>query len=77
MQNQEGPLLPGDQPRNAFSDTRIQWEVERCELVHERDRLKEDLLKVQDVLVDVEQREEALRVEHERLQEEYFQEKVA
>ncbi|KAL2609991.1 hypothetical protein R1flu_028564 [Riccia fluitans] len=47
--------------------------------VRERDRLKEDLLKVQDVIADVEQREEALRAEQEqkRLQEEYSQEKAA
>ncbi|KAL2635343.1 hypothetical protein R1flu_006822 [Riccia fluitans] len=69
-QNQEGPLLLGDEPRNTFGDTQAQWDVERCELVRERDRLKEDLLKVQDVLADAEQREEALRAEHERLQEE-------
>ncbi|KAL2631325.1 hypothetical protein R1flu_016011 [Riccia fluitans] len=42
-----------------------------CELVRERDQLKEDLLKAQDVLADAAQREEALRAEHERLQEEY------
>ncbi|KAL2620613.1 hypothetical protein R1flu_000818 [Riccia fluitans] len=39
--------------------------------------LKEDLLKAQDVLEDAAQQEEALRAEHERLQEEYFQEKAA
>ncbi|KAL2629717.1 hypothetical protein R1flu_014403 [Riccia fluitans] len=48
-----------------------------CELVRERDQLKEDLLKAQDVLADAAQREEALRAEHERLQEEYSQEKAA
>ncbi|KAL2612443.1 hypothetical protein R1flu_024135 [Riccia fluitans] len=42
-----------------------------------KDRLKEDLLKVQDILADAEQWEEPLRAEHERLQEEYFQEKAA
>ncbi|KAL2635512.1 hypothetical protein R1flu_006991 [Riccia fluitans] len=36
-QNQEGPLLLGDEPRNAFGDTQAQWDVERCELVRERD----------------------------------------
>ncbi|KAL2632657.1 hypothetical protein R1flu_004136 [Riccia fluitans] len=70
-QNQEGPLLLGDEPRNAFGDTQAQWDAERCELVRERDQLKEDLLKAQDVLADVAQREEVLRAEHERLQEEY------
>ncbi|KAL2629451.1 hypothetical protein R1flu_014137 [Riccia fluitans] len=45
--------------------------LEWYELVRERDRLKEDLLKIQDIPADAEQREEALRVEHERLQEEY------
>ncbi|KAL2653487.1 hypothetical protein R1flu_021615 [Riccia fluitans] len=40
-------------------------------------KLKEDLLKAQDVLADVAQREEALQAEHERLQEEYSQEKAA
>ncbi|KAL2603186.1 hypothetical protein R1flu_017173 [Riccia fluitans] len=77
MQNQEGPLLLGDQPRNAFGDTQAQWDIERCKLVCERDQLKEDLLKVQDVLTDVEQREEELRAEHERLQEKYCHEKAA
>ncbi|KAL2644568.1 hypothetical protein R1flu_012155 [Riccia fluitans] len=38
-----------------------------CELVRERDQLKEDLLKAQDVLADAAQQEEALQVEHERL----------
>ncbi|KAL2620823.1 hypothetical protein R1flu_001028 [Riccia fluitans] len=70
-QNQEGPLLLGDELRNAFGDTQAQWDVERCELVHERDQLKKDLLKAQDVLADATQREEALQVEHERLQEKY------
>ncbi|KAL2634867.1 hypothetical protein R1flu_006346 [Riccia fluitans] len=58
--NQEGPLLVGDEPRNTFGDTQAQWDAERCELVRERDRLKEDLLKVQDVLANAKQREEAL-----------------
>ncbi|KAL2634112.1 hypothetical protein R1flu_005591 [Riccia fluitans] len=70
-QDQEGPLLLGDELQNAFGDIQAQWDVERCELVHERDRLKENLLKVQDVFADAEQWEEALRAEHERLQEEY------
>ncbi|KAL2608080.1 hypothetical protein R1flu_026653 [Riccia fluitans] len=39
-----------------------------CKLVRERDQLKEDLLKAQDVLADAAQREEALQAEHERLQ---------
>ncbi|KAL2624004.1 hypothetical protein R1flu_008249 [Riccia fluitans] len=59
-QNQEGPLLLGDEQRNAFGDTQAQWDAERCKLVCERDRLKKNLLKVQDVLVDVEQWKEAL-----------------
>ncbi|KAL2608504.1 hypothetical protein R1flu_027077 [Riccia fluitans] len=59
-QNQEDPLLLGDEPRNAFGDTKAQWDVERCELVRERDQLKEDLLKAQDVLADTAQRKEAL-----------------
>ncbi|KAL2621775.1 hypothetical protein R1flu_001980 [Riccia fluitans] len=70
-QNQEelraNPLLLGDEPRNAFGDTQVQWDAERCELVHERDQLKEDLHKAQNVLADATQRKEALRVEHERL----------
>ncbi|KAL2643658.1 hypothetical protein R1flu_011245 [Riccia fluitans] len=74
-QNQEepraNPLLLGDEPRNAFGDTHAQWDVERCELVRERDQLKEDLHKAQDVLADAAQWEEALRAEHKRLQEEY------
>ncbi|KAL2612555.1 hypothetical protein R1flu_024247 [Riccia fluitans] len=76
-QNQEGPLLLRDEPRNAFSNTQAQWDIERCELICERDQLKEDLLKAQDILVDAAQWEEALRAEHERLQEEYSQEKAA
>ncbi|KAL2629187.1 hypothetical protein R1flu_013873 [Riccia fluitans] len=64
-------IASGAEPRNAFGDTQAQWDVERCELVHERDRLKEDLLKLQDVFADAEQQEEALRAEHKRLQEEY------
>ncbi|KAL2629744.1 hypothetical protein R1flu_014430 [Riccia fluitans] len=70
-QNQEGPLLLGDEPWNASSNTQAQWDAERCELVCERDQLKEDLLKAQDILADATQREKALRAEHERLQEEY------
>ncbi|KAL2633934.1 hypothetical protein R1flu_005413 [Riccia fluitans] len=54
-----------------------QWDAERCELVRERDQLKEDLFKAQDILADGAQREEALRAEHKRLQEEYSQEKAA
>ncbi|KAL2633830.1 hypothetical protein R1flu_005309 [Riccia fluitans] len=54
-QNQEDPVLLGDEPQNAFGDTQAQRDAERCKLVRERDRLKEDLLKVQDVIVDVEQ----------------------
>ncbi|KAL2654191.1 hypothetical protein R1flu_022319 [Riccia fluitans] len=80
-QNQEepraNPLLLGDEPRNAFGDTQAQWDAERCELVCERDQLKEDLHKAQGVLADAAQQEEALQVEHERLQEEYSQEKAA
>ncbi|KAL2622797.1 hypothetical protein R1flu_003002 [Riccia fluitans] len=67
-QNQEGPLLLGDEPGSAFGDTQAQWDTERCELVRERDQLKEDLLKAQDAFA---QREEALQIEHKRLQEEY------
>ncbi|KAL2630840.1 hypothetical protein R1flu_015526 [Riccia fluitans] len=63
-QNQEGPLLLGDEPHNAFGDTRAQWDAKRCELVCERDQLKEDLLKAQDVLADAARREEALQAEH-------------
>ncbi|KAL2653188.1 hypothetical protein R1flu_021316 [Riccia fluitans] len=63
-QNQEepraNPLLLGDEPWNAFGDTQAQWDAERCELVRERDQLKEDLHKAQDVLADAAQREEAL-----------------
>ncbi|KAL2633659.1 hypothetical protein R1flu_005138 [Riccia fluitans] len=80
-QNQEepraNPLLLGDEPQNAFGYTQAQWDTERCELVCERDQLKEDLHKAQGVLADAAQREEALRVEQERLQEEYSQEKAA
>ncbi|KAL2632002.1 hypothetical protein R1flu_016688 [Riccia fluitans] len=76
-QNQEGPMLLGDEPRNAFGDTWAQWDAERCKLVRERDQLKEDLLKAQDVLADAAKREEALQVEHKKLQEEYSQEKAA
>ncbi|KAL2634156.1 hypothetical protein R1flu_005635 [Riccia fluitans] len=36
-QNQEGPLLLGDEPQNAFGDTQAQWDPERYELVRERD----------------------------------------
>ncbi|KAL2609838.1 hypothetical protein R1flu_028411 [Riccia fluitans] len=54
-QNQEGPLLLGDEPWNAFGDTQAQWDAERCELVCERDQLKEDLFKAQEVLADVAQ----------------------
>ncbi|KAL2611277.1 hypothetical protein R1flu_022969 [Riccia fluitans] len=42
-----------------------------CELIRERDHLKEDLHKAQDILADAAQREEALRAEHQKLQEEY------
>ncbi|KAL2621046.1 hypothetical protein R1flu_001251 [Riccia fluitans] len=76
-QNQESPLLLGDESHIAFGDIQAQWDAERCKLVRERDQLKEDLLKAQDVLADAAQREEALRAEHERLQEEYSQEKAA
>ncbi|KAL2641489.1 hypothetical protein R1flu_009076 [Riccia fluitans] len=80
-QNQEepraNPLLLGDEARNAFGDTQAQWDAERCELVRERDQLKEDLHIAQGILSDAAQREEALQAEHERLQEEYSQEKAA
>ncbi|KAL2632263.1 hypothetical protein R1flu_016949 [Riccia fluitans] len=77
------PIVPTRLPRPptiGFEElsllTRDEWDIERCELIHERDQLKEDLLKAQDVLADVAQWEEALQAEHKRLQEEYSQEKA-
>ncbi|KAL2635913.1 hypothetical protein R1flu_007392 [Riccia fluitans] len=61
------PLLL--EARNAFMNTRAEWDNEKGELVHEREALKEELNKVKEMAAEAEQRTEAVRLEKEALQQ--------
>ncbi|KAL2634540.1 hypothetical protein R1flu_006019 [Riccia fluitans] len=66
------PLLL--EARNAFTNTKAEWDSEKGELVHEREALKEELNKAKEMVVETkemvaeaEQRSEAVRLEKEAL----------
>ncbi|KAL2610024.1 hypothetical protein R1flu_028597 [Riccia fluitans] len=59
------PLLM--EARNAFTNTRVEWDSEKGELVHKREALKEELNKAKDMVAEVEQHTEAVRLEKEAL----------
>ncbi|KAL3682072.1 hypothetical protein R1sor_000094 [Riccia sorocarpa] len=40
--------------KNAFSDTKAEWDNEKCELVRQREELKEDLVKAQELKAQAE-----------------------
>ncbi|KAL2634092.1 hypothetical protein R1flu_005571 [Riccia fluitans] len=52
------PLLL--EARNAFTNTRAEWDNEKGELVREREALKEELNKAKEMAIEVEQRTEAV-----------------
>ncbi|KAL2630209.1 hypothetical protein R1flu_014895 [Riccia fluitans] len=60
------PLLL--EARNAFTNTRAQWDNEKEELVREREALKEELNKAKELAAKAEQRTKAIRLEKEALQ---------
>ncbi|KAL2649473.1 hypothetical protein R1flu_017601 [Riccia fluitans] len=68
------PLLL--EARNAFTNTRAEWDNEKRELVREREALKEELNKAKEMAVEVEQRTEANRLEKEALQQQYAKDKT-
>ncbi|KAL3686050.1 hypothetical protein R1sor_004072 [Riccia sorocarpa] len=68
------PLLL--ESRNAFTDTRAEWDSEKGELVRQRDALKEELEKVEQKALEAKEREEAVRKEKEALQRDYTNEKA-
>ncbi|KAL2644574.1 hypothetical protein R1flu_012161 [Riccia fluitans] len=59
------PLL--QEARNAFTNTRIEWDNEKGELVREREALKEELNKAKEMAIEAEQCTEAVRLEKEAL----------
>ncbi|KAL3698394.1 hypothetical protein R1sor_012470 [Riccia sorocarpa] len=67
-------LLP--EARNAFADTRAEWDNEKGDLVHERDLLQEELNKAKEAAVEAEEREMALRREKDTLQLQHRKEKA-
>ncbi|KAL2623188.1 hypothetical protein R1flu_003393 [Riccia fluitans] len=75
------PLLL--EARNAFTNTKAEWDNEKGELAREREALREELNKAKEMAVDAkemateaEQRTEAIRLEKEALQQQYTKEKV-
>ncbi|KAL2653914.1 hypothetical protein R1flu_022042 [Riccia fluitans] len=68
------PLLL--EARNAFTNTRTEWDNDKGELVLEREALKEELNKAKEMAVEVEQRTEAGRLEKEALQQQYTKDKA-
>ncbi|KAL2653575.1 hypothetical protein R1flu_021703 [Riccia fluitans] len=68
------PLLL--EARNAFTNTRAEWDNEKGELVREREALKEELNKAKEMVEEGEQRTEAVRLEKEALQQQYTKEKA-
>ncbi|KAL2620260.1 hypothetical protein R1flu_000465 [Riccia fluitans] len=61
------PLLL--EARNAFTNTKAEWDNEKGELVREREALKEELNKAKEMAAKAEQRTEAIRLEKEALQQ--------
>ncbi|KAL3692244.1 hypothetical protein R1sor_005895 [Riccia sorocarpa] len=62
--------------KNAFSNTKAEWDNEKCELVRQREELKEELAKAQELKAQAERREETIRLEKEALEVEYLKEKA-
>ncbi|KAL2649626.1 hypothetical protein R1flu_017754 [Riccia fluitans] len=61
------PLLL--EARNAFTNTKAEWDKEKGELVREREALKEELNKAKEMAAEVEQCMKAIRLEKEALQQ--------
>ncbi|KAL2631136.1 hypothetical protein R1flu_015822 [Riccia fluitans] len=61
---------------NAFTNTRVEWDNEKGELVHEREALKEELNKAKEMAVEAKQCTEVVRLEKEALQQQYTKDKV-
>ncbi|KAL2607956.1 hypothetical protein R1flu_026529 [Riccia fluitans] len=68
------PLLL--EARNAFTNTKAEWDSEKGELVREREALKEELNKAKEMAAEAEQRTEAIRLEKEALQQQYAKDKA-
>ncbi|KAL2621351.1 hypothetical protein R1flu_001556 [Riccia fluitans] len=68
------PLLL--EARNAFTNTRANWDSEKGELVHEREALKEELNKAKEMAVEAKQHTEVVRLKKEAMQQQYTKEKV-
>ncbi|KAL2633335.1 hypothetical protein R1flu_004814 [Riccia fluitans] len=68
------PLIP--EARNAFTNTRAEWDSEKGELVHEREALNEELNKAKEMAAKVEQRTKVVRLEKEALQQQYAKDKA-
>ncbi|KAL2643566.1 hypothetical protein R1flu_011153 [Riccia fluitans] len=68
------PLLL--EARNVFTNTKVEWDSEKGELVHEREALKEELNKAKEMAAEVKQRTKAVRLEKEALQQQYAKDKV-
>ncbi|KAL3686224.1 hypothetical protein R1sor_004246 [Riccia sorocarpa] len=62
--------------KNAVSDTKTEWDNEKCELVRQREELKEELTKAQELAAFAEKREQTIRLEKDALQKEYSKEKA-
>ncbi|KAL2608370.1 hypothetical protein R1flu_026943 [Riccia fluitans] len=69
--------------RNAFTNTRAEWDSDKRELIREREALKEELNKAkemaveaEEMVVEAEQRTKAIRLEKEALQQQYTKEKA-
>ncbi|KAL3700583.1 hypothetical protein R1sor_018605 [Riccia sorocarpa] len=58
-QSMQHPLLL--EACNAFTDTRVEWDDVKGELVRERDALKEELVRAKELAAKAEEREETLR----------------
>ncbi|KAL3685597.1 hypothetical protein R1sor_003619 [Riccia sorocarpa] len=62
--------------KNAFSDTKAEWDNEKCELVRQREELKEELAKAQEQAALAARREETICLEKDALQKEYSRDKA-
>ncbi|KAL2620894.1 hypothetical protein R1flu_001099 [Riccia fluitans] len=59
------PLLL--EARNAFTNTKAEWDNEKGELVREREALKEELNKAKEMAIEAKQRTEVVRLQKEAL----------
>ncbi|KAL3681349.1 hypothetical protein R1sor_024305 [Riccia sorocarpa] len=62
--------------KNTFSNTKAEWDNEKCELVHQREELKEELAKAQELAALAERREQTIRLKKDALEKEYSKEKT-